>query len=856
MAKSLKLNIKNSQLADILKKDKLKKEAAEEKSKDVRVSSPPKSNATKPSTEVKPVEKEVLIETKISQSEKLSSEKLSSEKPVSENPVSEKLSSEKPIEDQVTSEKPKETHPEKIDKVNVDEKRTKSTETEKKYYKKEEPFIKDLSKKAPYSRGPSSRGPSSGGPSSGGPSSRGPSSGGPSSRGPSSGGPSSKAPEKKETQKPQKDLKKSGKPGEVKPKKGLTNYKRQAFSRVFDSSAQAGDDMPWRRSRHRKKSVKKDVEPVIRPTEISVIIPITTKDLASKMKIKGSDVIQKLFMQGRTLTINDYIDDSTTIELIGMEFGCKINIDTSQEERLKITDKSVQEEILETDAKLLRPRIPVIAVMGHVDHGKTSIIDAFRKTNLVAGEAGSITQHIGAFQCKTAHGNFTVLDTPGHEAFTAIRSRGACVTDIVLLVIAGDEGIKPQTDEAIEKAQEAGAQIIVAINKSDKPGFDADNVYRQLADRNLLPEAWGGKIITVNCSAATKDGIENLAEMVSIQSDVLELKANYDCRARGTVLESGTHIGLGATVTLLVQNGTLELGDSIIFKHEYGKIKTMHNEKRELVEKAEPSHAVSVTGLSGVPSAGDEFIALESEKEARKIATDRKSTLKHTQLKQTRTRTVEGLISKQMEDQDKKTLNVIIKADVDGSVESVKSTLNNIKTDKVLIKFISSGVGQISESDIELAAASGAIIVGFHSNIERHAKSLVKKNKTVILIHNVIYHLVEDVKKYMITILDKVRQEKEVGSLKVIRIFKSSKVGIIAGSVVLDGSITRSSFVKIFRNDEAVWKGHIKSLKREQEDIKQAKKGIECGIVMDGTNDIQLDDIIKCYEISYIIQEL
>jgi translation initiation factor IF-2 len=656
------------------------------------------------------------------------------------------------------------------------------------------------------------------------------------------------------------DKKKSTHPETVdsqKGKKGPTSFRRQAFSRVFDSrNAASRDDDSWQRRRHLKQKGKKAPEPIVRPSEVSVKLPVSVKDLAAIMKLKSSDVIQKLFFQGIPVTINDFLEDPTIVELIGVEFDCKVTIDTSKEDRLQITESSIQKEVSESKAEDLILRPPVVTIMGHVDHGKTSIIDSFRKSNLAAGEAGAITQHIGAFSCTTKHGGFTVLDTPGHEAFSAIRARGAHVTDIIVLVVAGDEGIKPQTEEAINKAQDANVPIIVAINKMDKPGFNQDEIYRQLADHNLLPEAWGGEIITVNCSAKTGEGIDHLAEMIALQSDVLELKANPNIRARGTVLESEMHRGLGSSATLLVQNGTLRIGDPIIFEYEYGRVKTMQDEFGKNVTEALPSSAVKITGLSGVPGAGNEFIVLGSEREARKIAEERKTTSAHTLLRKSRGKDIEHLMQQKVDRQQKKLLNIILKADVGGSMEAVKDMILAIPTDKVEINFISANVGQINESDIERAEASKALILGFHTSIESHAETLLKKKKVNILIENVIYHLVDKVKEHMLALLDKVRKEHQIGSAKVLATFKSSQLGIIAGCQVTDGVIKRSHHAKIFRNGEQVWEGSISSLKRHQDDAKEVKKDLECGIVFNGFKTAQAGDEVITYEITYERQEL
>lgn len=643
-------------------------------------------------------------------------------------------------------------------------------------------------------------------------------------------------------------------------KKPQQTLKRQSFSRVFDSrdrsGLRTGDDENWRRKRYGKQKQDRAPESIQRPKEITLALPINVKDLASLMKLKSSDVIQKLFLQGLPVTINDDLDDPTIVELIGQEFGVTVTIDTSKKERLQITGRSIDEEISDTSSEDLKTRPPVVTVMGHVDHGKTSIIDCFRKSNLIAGEAGAITQHIGAFQVKTKHGSFTVLDTPGHEAFSEIRRRGAHVTDIVILVIAGDEGIKPQTDEAITKAKEAGVPIIVAINKMDKVGFNTDNIYRELTDRGLLPEAWGGEVITVNCSAKTGQGIEQLGEMIALQSDILELKANSKARARGTVLESELHRGLGPTATLLVQNGTLHVGDAVIFEYEYGRIKTMHDEHGVNLKEAPPSAAVKVTGLSGVPLAGNDFISMENEKEARKITEERKASMKRKLLLHSKSRDIEHLFKQKEAQKQRKILNIILKADVGGSLEAVRQSLQNIPTEKVELNFISMEVGQISESDIELAQTSNALIVGFHTKIESHAESLIRMKKVKIIQHDVIYHLVDAVKAHMLSLLDKLRHEVGSGEAKVIAVFKSSHLGVIAGCQVVDGSIKRSHHIRVYRKDELLWEGSISSLKRHQDDVKEVKKDLECGIVLAKNSNIAVGDVIKAYEITYIAQEL
>ncbi len=643
---------------------------------------------------------------------------------------------------------------------------------------------------------------------------------------------------------------------EEKKKKGMDSYKRQAFSRVFDQRDLLSAEESWKRRRNKKNTSLTSTDEIVRPKNISVKIPISLKELASELKIKASEVIQKLFLAGFPITINDILEDVTTIELIGNEFNCEIKIDTALEDKLQITDKSLKEEISETNPANLEKRPTVVTIMGHVDHGKTSIIDAFRKSNLTSGEAGAITQHIGAFICHTDHGSFTVIDTPGHEAFTAIRARGATVTDIIVLVIAGDEGIKPQTEEAIAKAKDANVPILVAINKCDKQGFNAENIYNQLANKDLLPEAWGGHVITVNCSATTGEGISQLAEMIALQSELLELKANPRARARGTVLESELHKGLGVTATLLVQNGTLRIGDAIVFEHEWGKTKTLQNEFGKMVESASPSTPVKVTGLSGVPAAGNDFIVVGSEKEARTIAEQRKSVYRQMQLKKAKSRNAQNMFDQKVEDMQKKTINIIVKADVGGSLEALKDSLLKIPTDKVIINFVHSDVGQIGESDIDLAANSKSIILGFHTKVEPHAESLVKQKKVKIILKDIIYHMIDEVKVEMQKLLDKIRHEEHLATAKVLAIFKSSRLGNIAGSIVTHGVFKRNYLAKLKRNGEVLFSGSIGSLKRMHDDVKEVKKDTECGILLNGFNDFKEGDEIEGYEISYLEQQL
>jgi translation initiation factor IF-2 len=616
----------------------------------------------------------------------------------------------------------------------------------------------------------------------------------------------------------------------------------------------SGENEGWRKRRPSHKARFTQQEEIIRPKTLAVRLPTTIKDLAAAMKLKASELIAKLFMKGVVLTLNDILDDETTVQLLGHDFDCAITIDRSEEDRLKITDRTIRQEIQDIPEDQLSLRPPVVAFMGHVDHGKTSLIDAIRKSNVAGGEAGAITQHIGAFKCRTPSGDITILDTPGHEAFSAMRARGADVTDIIVLVVAGDEGIRTQTIEALEQAQAASVPIVVAINKCDKPNFNAENVYRQLADKSLLPEAWGGQTITVNCSAVTGQGIPELLEMLALQAEVLELKANPHTRARGSVIESEMHKGLGAVATVLVKNGTLRLGDAVVFTDTYARVKTMHDEHGNDLEEAGPSTPVKITGLSGIPEAGNEFIVVKSEKEAMDIAEKRGEGQRLAQLhkaKKTAEFIVDGAAGVK-----KKVLNLILRADVQGSLEALKTSLLKIASDKIELNIVYAGVGEISESDVQFAGASKAKIIGFHTQVESHADSLIKSLNVTVKLHDIIYHAVDDVREIMRSMLDKLAQETDIGAAEVKAIFKASQIGLIAGCSVTDGVIKRSAHVRQVRDGKVIWKGPIHSLKRVKEDVREVSKGYECGIVLQGKSDIKEGDIFQAFEITYIEQDL
>ena len=637
---------------------------------------------------------------------------------------------------------------------------------------------------------------------------------------------------------------------------------RKTEVEVFDARTRHGiveegaREGAWKSRRRPKLHHQFKGEPIeiVRPSKIKIPLPITIKDLAVEMKLKASELISKLFIQGITVTLNDSLSDPDVVQLLGHDFGCEITIDTSREERIRVSNKNVRDEIKLEGGENLKIRPPVVAFMGHVDHGKTSLIDAIRHSNRAAKEVGAITQHIGAFCCETKQGPLTIIDTPGHEAFTLMRERGAQITDIVVLVVAGDEGVQEQTIEAIKQAREAQSTIVVALTKNDKPNFDANTVYRQLADHELLPEIWGGKTVTVSCSAVTGEGVTELLEMLALQAEILELKANPQARARGSVIESEMQQGLGAVATVLVQNGTLHIGDALVFGTEWAKVKTMRDENSEELLEAGPSTPVQITGLSGLPEAGEEFIVVKNDKEAREIAAERqegKRQLGFQKKKMTMESFMEGS-SKPI----KKIFNIVLRADVQGSMEALIKALEKIKSDKIDLQVVSHGIGQISESDVLLAATSKATILGFHTQVEAHADPLIKQNNVKVILHEIIYHAVDEIKELMKQQLEKIAIEEERGKAEVKALFKSSQLGLIAGCLVTEGSIARSHQIRVFRGKEMLWKGGISSLKRVKEDVREVLKGLECGIVLAGFSEYQEGDILESFEVTYISQEL
>ena len=575
--------------------------------------------------------------------------------------------------------------------------------------------------------------------------------------------------------------------------------------------------------------------------EITLPEKMTIRELAEAMKMQPSVIVKKLFMQGMMVTVNHEIDFEKAQE-IALEY----DIIAEPEEKVDVIEELLKED--EEDEKDMVSRPPVVCVMGHVDHGKTSLLDAIRKTNVTRGEAGGITQHIGASVVEVNGQKITFLDTPGHEAFTAMRMRGANSTDIAILVVAADDGVMPQTVEAINHAKAAGVEIIVAVNKIDKPSANIDKVKQELSEYELIPEDWGGSTIFCPVSAHTKEGIDNLLEMILLTAEVLELKANPDRNARGLVIEAQLDKGRGAVATVLVQKGTLHVGDPIACGSSYGKVRAMIDDKGRRVKEAKPSTPVEILGLNSVPSAGETFVACDSEKEAKAFSDTYISEEKNKLIEDTKAKMSLDDLFSQIQSGNMKELDIIVKADVQGSVEAVKQSLVKLSNEEVVVKVIHGGVGAINESDVILASASNAIIIGFNVRPDPVAKATADREGVDIRLYKVIYNAIEDVSAAMKGMLDPVFEEKVIGHAEIRQIFKASGVGNIAGSYVLDGFMERGCRVRISREGEQIFEGDLASLKRFKDDVKEVKTGYECGLVFDGFNDIQELDIVEAYK--------
>ncbi len=594
------------------------------------------------------------------------------------------------------------------------------------------------------------------------------------------------------------------------------------------------------------KEVKEEPKPELKILKVD--FPIIVKDLAIKLEIRPAELLKKLLDKKVLVTINQTLSEELA-RSVCEGYGYLIEKPPSFEESFLLeVDKS-------DDPKKLRPRAPVVTFMGHVDHGKTSLLDMIRKTKVADKEAGGITQHIGAYEVMLPNGSVTFLDTPGHAAFTAMRARGANATDIVVLVVAADDGIMPQTIEAIDHARAAGVTIVVAINKIDKQNINLDRVKKQLAEHDLTPEEWGGKTITVGVSAKTGQGIDNLLEMLLLEAELLELKANPEKPATGVVIEAELSKGKGPVATVLVSSGTLKIGDIVIVGLSYGRIKAMLDDKSRRVTEAGPARPVEILGLSKVPQAGERFYVITDEKKARDIVAARQMEAERKKLAgKTSKVTLEELYNK-VKVGEVKELKIVIKADVQGSLEAIKDSLEKLSTEEVKLSVIHSQVGDINESDVMLASASNAIIIGFHVNATLEAKALAKQEEVEIRIYSIIYEIVNEIQAAMEGMLEPVIEEAFLGRAEVRQVFNVSKIGVVAGCFISKGRVPRDAVCKLIREKEIIFKGKMSSLKHFKDDLKEAKEGFECGISL-GFKDIQKGDLIEAVEIRKVARRL
>ena len=567
---------------------------------------------------------------------------------------------------------------------------------------------------------------------------------------------------------------------------------------------------------------------------------MTIRELAEAMKMQPSVIVKKLFLEGTMVTVNHEIDFEKA-----QEIALDYDIIAEPEEKVDVIEELLKED--EEDEADMVSRPPVVCVMGHVDHGKTSLLDAIRDTHVTRGEAGGITQHIGASVVEINGQKITFLDTPGHEAFTAMRMRGANSTDIAVLVVAADDGVMPQTVEAISHAKAAGVEIIVAINKIDKPSANVERVKQELSEYELIPEDWGGSTIFVPVSAHTGEGIDTLLEMILLSAEVLELKANPNRAARGLVIEAQLDKGKGPVATILVQKGTLHVGDFIAAGACSGKVRAMMDDRGRRVKEAGPSTPVEILGLSDVPNAGEILMAFPSDKEAKSFAATFVTENKKHLLEETKGKLSLDNLFDQIQASDLKELPIIVKADVQGSVEAVKQSLTKLSNEEVVVRVIHGGVGAVNESDVSLAATSNAIIIGFNVRPDAMAKQLADQEGVDLRLYKVIYQAIEDVEAAMKGMLDPVYEEKVIGHAEVRQLFKASGVGTIAGSYVLDGIFQRNCKVRITREGEQIFEGELASLKRFKDDVKEVKAGYECGLVFDGFNDVKEEDKVEAY---------
>ena len=621
-----------------------------------------------------------------------------------------------------------------------------------------------------------------------------------------------------------------------------TRYGRKELHVSGDKSGRRKRKTPTRRrpvniSTDGQHGFERPTAPVVREVEIPESIAVS--DLAQKMAVKGNEVVKILFNMGAMVTINQVVDQDTAI-LVVEELGhvAKPISGTDIDADLLADEVATGDEVA---------RAPVVTIMGHVDHGKTTLLDYIRNTKVAAGEAGGITQHIGAYAVDTDKGKITFLDTPGHAAFTAMRARGAQATDIVILVVAADDGVKPQTIEAIEHAKAAGVPIVVAINKMDKENADPERVKNELSQHEVIPEDWGGEQLFAQVSAQTGDGVDALLETILLQAEVMDLKAIAEGPARGIVIESSLEKGRGAVATVLVQAGTLKQGDMLIAGEEFGRVRNMFDESHKKITEAGPSSPAVVLGLSKTPSAGDDFLVVKSERKAREVAEFRQNKSRESKLAQRQASNVEDVFS-QMTEAQGKVVPVLIKSDVHGSAEALRDSLNKISNDEVKVKVISSSVGGITESDATLAAASKAVIIGFNVRADSAARTAIKESGVDVRYYSIIYEAIDDVKAAVSGLLAPEIRENIVGLAEVKEVFMSPKLGNIAGCIVTEGFVKRSNPIRVLRDNVVIYEGELESLRRFKDDVNEVKSGTECGIGVKNYNDVKLGDQIECFE--------
>jgi translation initiation factor IF-2 len=625
--------------------------------------------------------------------------------------------------------------------------------------------------------------------------------------------------------------------GRARPQRGVPQGKKRRV--VIDSQAARGPRERSQRGGDRGKEIREE-KPVVRPTgPVTVPSGVTVKEYAEKLGVSTAEIIKMMMGLGEFVTITQSLTDDA-IDLIAAEFERPVTIQSAEEE--------LDDIVIEDDPADLRPRAPVITVMGHVDHGKTTLLDAIRETSVVSGEAGGITQHIGAYQVKVGDREVTFLDTPGHEAFTALRARGAKLTDVAVLVVAADDSVMPQTLEAIDHAKAADVPIVVAVNKIDKPGANPQKTRQDLVTHGLQPEDWGGDTVFVDVSAKERTGLDQLLEMLLLQADVLELKANPDAPASGPIVESRLDVGRGPVATMLVQRGTLRQGDAVVAGDAWGKVRIMLDEHGVKLESAGPAEPVEIVGFDKPPPAGEVCRVVDSERDARHLAQKRAARLRAEELSRRSQKSIslEDLF-KQVSDGKIRDLNLVIKGDVQGSVEAAVSELDKIKSEEVAVRVIHTGVGGITESDVMLAAASKAIVVGFNVRPNAEAKSLADREGVDIRTYKVIYKLTEDIEAALVGMLTPDIVEEITGTAEVRQLFKASKIGTIAGCMVTSGTIARGANVRVIRDGVIVWDGGIDSIRHLKDEVKEIKEGFECGIVLKSFADLQEADVLEAY---------